>query len=90
MAHQIALSDEEYAALATASARSGEPIERLVHDAIMSQYAPSTPTRQIGSYQYPTGEQDTPEDEAEDEYLATSIGPGKPLSEIALDDRGPR
>lgn len=95
MTYQIMLSDEEYAALAVAAAQSGEPIEQLVHDAIMTRYAPASQPLagqrgRVGSYQYPTGEPDSPAEEAEDDYLATSIGPGKPLSEILLDDRGPR
>jgi hypothetical protein len=40
----------------------------------------------------PTGEPDTPpdtpEEEAERERLANSIQPGKPLSEIVIEDRG--
>lgn len=93
MAYQIVLSDEEYAALTAASTRSGEPIEQLVHDAIMSHYPmlpPASRHGQIDDYLYPTGEPDTPAEEAEDEELATSIGPGRPISEILLDERGPR
>ena len=90
MAHQIALSEEDYAALAAASAQTGEPIERLLHEAIAARYPQEPPAGQVGNYRYPTGEPDSPEEEAEDEYLATSIGPGKPLSEIIIEDRGPR
>lgn len=89
MTYQIALSEEEYTALVAASARSGEPIERLVHEAIMSRYAPLSPSGEVGSYQYPTDELDTPADEAEDAYLAMSLAPGKALSQIVLEDRGP-
>ena len=90
MAHQIALSEEDYAALAAASAQTGEPIERLLHEAIAARYPQEPPAGQVGNYRYPTGEPDSPEEEAEDEYLATSIGLGKPLSEIIIEDRGPR
>ena len=90
MAHQIALTEEDYAALAAASAQTGEPIERLLHEAIAARYPQEPPAGQVGNYRYPTGEPDSPEEEAEDEYLATSIGPGKPLSEIIIEDRGPR
>ena len=90
MAHQIALSEEDYAALAAASAQTGEPIERLLHEAITARYPQEPPAGQVGNYRYPTGEPDSPEEEAEDEYLATSIGRGKPLSEIIIEDRGPR
>lgn len=83
------LSEDDYAALRKVSAQRGEPIERLVHEAIAAHYAAGAPAKQIGSYQYPTGEMDTPEEEAEDKHLALSVGPGKPLSEIVIEDRGP-
>jgi hypothetical protein len=39
----------------------------------------------------PTGEPDSPEDEAEDEELARLFGPERPwLSDIIIEDRGPR
>jgi hypothetical protein len=90
MAYQITLSEDDYAALAAASTQTGEPIEQLVHEAIAAHYIPQPPARQIGNYRYPTGEPDSPEEEAEDDYLATSLGPGKPLSEIVIEDHGPR
>lgn len=90
MAYQITLSEEDYAALAAASAQTGEPIERLLHEAIAAHYESQPPTRQVASYRYPTGEPDTPEEEEEDDILAVSLGPGKPLSEIVIEDRGPR
>ena len=90
MAYQVALSEEDYAALAAASEQTGEPIERLLHEAIAARYPQESPAGMTGKYRYPTGEPDSPEEEAEDEYLATSIGPGKPLSEIIIEDRGPR
>ncbi len=90
MTYQIALSEEEYTALAAASARSGEPIEQLVHEAIMSRYAPK-PAHQIGIYQYPAGAPITEEEENAIERLAQEIGSEKPwASEIAIEDRGPR
>lgn len=90
MAHQVALSEEDYAALTAAAEQTGEPIERLLHEAIAARYPQESPAEPMGKYRYPTGELDSPEEEAEDEYLATSIGPGKPLSEIIIEDRGPR
>lgn len=89
MAHQIALTDEDYAALQAASQRTGEPVEALLHEAITT--ALNAQQQTIGRYHYPTGEPDTPEEEAEDERLAQSIKPGSPtLSEMVIEDRGPR
>ena len=88
MTNQVTLTDDDYAALVAASARTGEPIEALVHEAIADHFQP---LKQIGSYQYPTGEPDTSEDEAEDEELAQLLGPEKPwLSDMVIEDRGPR
>lgn len=90
MAYHITLSEEDYAALVAASTQTGEPIEQLVHEAIAARYESPSQSWPIGNYRYPTGEPDSPEEEAEDDALATSIGPGKPLSEIVIEDRGPR
>ncbi len=90
MAYQITLSEEDYAALAAASTQTGEPIEQLVHEAIAARYESEHPIGRMEKYQYPTGEPDSPEEEEEDDALATSIGPGRPLSEIVIEDRGPR
>lgn len=38
----------------------------------------------------PTGEPITPEEEAERERLALLFGQGKPVSEMVIEDRGPR
>ena len=38
----------------------------------------------------PTGELESPEEETELESLAQSAGPGKPASEMVIEDRGPR
>lgn len=86
MAMQITLSDEDYATLAAAAAQRGAPIETLVHEAIAHLN-----TYPIGSYEYPTGEPDSPEEEAEEEAIAQRIGPQRPwLSEMVIEDRGPR
>jgi hypothetical protein len=52
MAHTIALSDEDYAALASASAHSSESIVELLHEAIAAFCAPPQPS---ATYQDPTG-----------------------------------
>lgn len=90
MAYQITLSEEDYVALVAASAQTGEPIERLLHKAIAAHYESQPPAEQAGKYRYPTGEPDSPEEEEEDDILAVSLAPGKPLSEIVIEDRGPR
>lgn len=91
MAYQIMLTEEDYAALAAASTRTGTPIESLLHQMIAERFLTPGTAKQVGSYQYPTGESDTPEEEAEDEELAQLVGPDKPwLSEMVIEDRGPR
>lgn len=91
MAYRITLSEEGYATLLAASTRSGEPIETLVHEAIAKRFTPAQSRHQIASFEYPTDEFDTPEDEAEDERLAASFGSEKPwLSDMVIEDRGPR
>ena len=86
MAHQISLTDEEYETLANLAKGRGQPVDALVHDAIQ-RYAAAT----MGSYAYPSGEPDTPENEAEDEALAQRICAQKPwLSDMIIEDRGPR
>src|SRR5262245_13300056 len=88
MTHQITLTEDEYAVLAAAAARTGASIEELVHQVILDQFPLP---QQIGSYQYPTGEPITAEEEDELERLAQEIGPDKPwASEIVIEDRGPR
>ena len=93
MAYQITLSEEDYAALSAASARSGTPIEQLVHEAIAIRFATPAPAplMQIGSYQYPTGIPISQEDRARNERIAQSIGSKKPwASDMVIEDRGPR
>jgi hypothetical protein len=91
MAQQITLSDEDYAALVAAATRAGASIEDVLHRAIAEQLQATRHARQAGSYQMPTGEPDSPEDEAEDEELARLFGPERPwLSDIIIEDRGPR
>ena len=91
MAHQILLSEDDYAALRKVSAQRGEPIERLVHEAIAAHYAAGAPAKQIGSYQYPTGEPLTQAEQAELARLAQELGSEKPwLSDMVIEDRGPR
>lgn len=91
MAHQITLSDDEYAALVAASTRTGASIEELVHQALAARFPASGPVKQIGSYSYPTGAPLTPEEREEMKRLAQELGSGRPwLSEMVIEDRGPR
>lgn len=106
MAHQmiVTLNDDEYAALSTEAARTGKPLESLIHDAVAQQFPPvatraHAPTRrEIEEYLYrealteniPTREQDTPEELAERQRLAALFGQGAPASEMVIEDRGPR
>lgn len=92
MAHQIALSEEDYAALAAASAQTGEPIERLLHEAIAARFPQEPRVGQLGKYRYLTGEPITDEEEEEMERLAQEIGVQHhpTVSEMVIEDRGPR
>lgn len=91
MAHQVTLSDGDYAALKAVSARTGSSVEQLVHQALADSLPASQPPKQIGSYTYPTGEPLTDAEWAEEEALAQEIGSERPwASEIVIDDRGPR
>ena len=95
MARSITLSDEDYAALEADSATIGVPIEDLIHQAIterLSLSPPSaSPSKQLGTYTYPTGLPPTEEEEKEMERLAQEIGSDKPwASDMVIEDRGPR
>jgi len=92
MAYQIALSDEDYAALQVAASQRGESMESLLHTAIARQYPMASATRpQLGTYSYPTHEPISAVLKAEMEQLATRLGDERPwLSEMVIEDRGPR
>ncbi|MGO8947824.1 MAG: hypothetical protein ACLQUY_09205 [Ktedonobacterales bacterium] len=91
MAHQILISDDDYAALVAAAQERGAPIETLVHEAIAQNYATSTQPTSRGSYSLPTHTPIDPKLYAENERIAQSIGAKKPwASDIVSEDRGPR
>lgn len=91
MAHQVALSEEDYAALTAAAEQTGEPIERLLHEAIAARYPQESPAEPTGKYRYPTGKPITDEEEEEMEQLAQEIGHLHPtVSDLVIEDRGPR
>ncbi|HLH61573.1 MAG TPA: hypothetical protein VKV20_07815 [Ktedonobacteraceae bacterium] len=105
MAYQmtVTLTDSEYAALSKEAAKSGKPIETLLHDMLAEHIGSATSkhsiTRdEIQAFLYrqgliehlPLNEPDTPETEAERERLAHLFSQGKPASEMVIEDRGPR
>jgi hypothetical protein len=104
MAYQITLSPEQYEAISAAATQAGKSVEELALETLAERFPPSTPLQlrrklsPLVEYMYrighvsnlPTGEPDTPEEEAERERLINSIKPGKPLSEMVIEDRGPR
>ena len=88
MSHNVTLTDEEYTRLLAASTQQGLTIETLLHEMIARFTSPSSTA---AHYSIPTGEADTPEEEAELEALAASINLTHPWpSEMVIEDRGPR
>ena len=88
MAHQITLTDEDYAALSAAAARTGESIEELAHQAIAARYPE---TASADKYRFPAGAPMTKRQREAMERLAQKIGGRRPwASEIVIEDRGPR
>lgn len=102
MAYQITLSDQEYAALATAAAESGTEPEQLLHDMIQrlqtsSQRKHSLTAYEIAEKQYhegkishiPTRQPLTQAEREAREQRARRFARGKPASEMVIEDRGP-
>jgi hypothetical protein len=102
MAHQINLSEQDYAALAAAAARSGTEPEQFLHDMIQrlqpsSQRKRSLSSREVAERQYqegkishiPTRQPLTPEEREVRERRAHRYAGGKPASEMVIEDRGP-
>ena len=102
MAYQITLSDQEYAALATAAAKSGTEPEQLLHDMIQrlqpsSQRKRPLSAREVAERQYhegkishiPTGQPLTHEEREARERRARRFARGKPASEMLIEDREP-
>ncbi len=93
MAYQINLSEQDYAALAAAAARSGRDPEQLLHDMIQrlqpsSQRKRSLTAREVAERQYhegkishvPTRHQLTPEEPEARERRARRFAGGKPCA----------
>ncbi len=102
MAYQITLSDQEYAALATAAAKSGTEPEQLLHDMIQrlqtsSQRKHPLTVHEIVEKQYhegkishiPTRQPLTQAEREAREQCARRFAGGKPASEMVIEDRGP-
>ncbi|WIG59791.1 MAG: hypothetical protein OJF49_002538 [Ktedonobacterales bacterium] len=104
MAYSITLTDAEYAALAAESAARGTTIDALVHQTLAERASAPTPAKQPMTddefeqllfrkgiiVAIPTGELDSPDEEDELDEIAQRVGPGKPASEMIIEDRGPR
>ena len=102
MAYQINLSEQDYAALAAAAARSGTDPEKLLHEMIQhlqpsSQRKRALSARELSERQYhegkishvPTRQPLTPEEREARERRARRFAGGKPASEMIIEDRGP-
>ena len=102
MTYQITLSDQEYAALAIAAAKSGTDPEQLLHDMIQHLQTPSQrkhplKMHEIVEKQYsegkishiPTRQPLTQVEREARERRAQRFAGGKPASEMVIEDRGP-
>jgi hypothetical protein len=103
MAHQITitLSDQEYATLSAEAARNGIPLDALLYKAIVPHMKDERSIQSRESslkalYQrgiimnIATREPLTAEEDSTLQQLAPKLGVGQPLSEIVIEDRGPR
>jgi len=106
MIHQvnIVLTDEEYNAFLAEAERDEEVLEKHLHEVLKQHLHRSLPSDRPLSehdiqqylsrrgiiYRIPTGQPETPEEEAERKRLADLFGQGKPVSEMVIEDRGPR
>jgi hypothetical protein len=91
MTHQIAVSDDDYAALVAAASERGTPIETLLHEAIARNYVTSAQRTLLGSYSSPSHAPIDPKLRAENERIARRVVVRKPwASDIVSEDRGPR
>lgn len=101
----VTLSDQEYIALKAEAVKRGRLLDDLLHEVLIEHIRSATEeqthplTRQdIQNYLYregvteyiPTSESDTQEEETERKELAQLFGQGKPVSEMVIEDRGPR
>jgi hypothetical protein len=106
MAHEMSviLTDEEYAELSTEAAKSGKPVEALVHDILaqrpyrVSSLLQPVTSRTFTEQQYregkvltlPTRELLAADEAVERERRAQLLRGGTPASDMVIEDRGPR
>jgi site-specific recombinase XerD len=100
----VTLTDAEYDALSAEAEKSGKPLESFLHELLTQHVQLSASetrhlsSREIQEYLYregliehiPTGQADTPQEEAERKRLAQLFGQGKLASEMVIEDRGPQ
>lgn len=102
MTYQISLSEQDYAALATAALRNGIEPEQLLHDLIQnlqssSQRKRPLTARELAERQYyegkishvPTRQPLTAEERKAREIRARRFAGGKSASDMVIEDRGP-
>lgn len=103
MAYQmtITLTDAEYAALNAEAARSGKPLDALLHEVIAPHVQTERPSQNKDAslrdlyrkgiiMNIATHEPLTLEENTTLQRLASKLGVGQPMSEIVIEDRGPR
>jgi predicted DNA-binding protein len=89
MAYQITLSEDDYQRLADAAQKHGTTIEKMLHKAINDFGDIDLEAEEL--IEYPSGEQDNAQMQTRDQEIAARLGTDKPwLSEMILEDRGPR
>lgn len=105
MEHQITvhLTEQEYIALTAEAAKSGKQPETILHELMLERFRtssltkPSSTGHEFMEQQYREGKMLnvprrrpwTPQERALREQLGRQLAKGKPLSEIAIEDRGP-
>ena len=103
MAHQImfTLTDQEYETFSAEAARSGKPLDTVLHEALVPPMQHSVlplPADIVVRNLYQKGiimniathEPLTAQEDALLHQLAVKLGKGQPMSEMVIDDRGPR
>lgn len=105
MEHQITvhLTDQEYSVLVAEAARSGKQLETILHELMSERFrTPSSAESSLTGHKFmeqqyregkmmnvPRRRPWTPQERALREQLGRQLAKGKPLSEIAIEDRGP-
>jgi len=101
---RVTVNEAEYAVVAAEAVMRGTLLELLLHGGVVQRIQPSAlempslDSREIAAYLYregiiehiPTSETESDETAAERKRLAHLFGQGKPISEMVIEDRGPR